>query len=146
MAQFPTYSFLYIEQIKWFQTFKEIIFDKVRFLYDDYNYYMKYPTSRLLNKTYVSIVNTMHELNQYIANVTQYIRSEERLYPNMTHKKTLEFVQQMADDYNSQLNTINIMYNTLHKLYKNSLPDLSIMIDRLERHVLQPDQERFCIH
>jgi hypothetical protein len=146
MAQFLPYSFAYVEQVQWFQIFKENIFEKIKFIYDDYNYYMKYPTSRQLNKTYTLIVDTIHELNKYLADVTQYIRSEERLYPNMTHKKTLTFVLQIAKEFKSHEDTINRMYYTIQKLYKHNIPAVPVMLDRLEPFVLQPDQEGFCIN
>jgi len=147
MAQFPLYSFVYIEQIQWYELFKDTLLEKIQCIYDDYNYYCNYPTNPQLNKTYNSIVDTMREVNQYVSDVTQYIRSEERLYPGITHKKTLTFLLQIANEINSHKKEVNRIHSKLSNLYMSSQQVIAIpIIEQYNSFFLNEEQEGFCIH
>jgi hypothetical protein len=147
MAQFPLYSFVYIEQIQWYELFKDTLLEKIQCIYDDYNYYCNYPTNPQLNKTYNSIVDTMREVNQYVSNVTQYIRLEEQLYPGITHKKTLTFLLQIANEINSHKKEVNSIHSKLSNLYMSSQQVIAIpIIEQYNSFFLNEEQEGFCIH
>jgi len=147
MAQFPLYSFVYIEQIQWYELFKDTLLEKIQCIYDDYNYYCNYPTNPQLNKTYNSIVDTMREVNQYVSDVTQYIRLEEQLYPGITHKKTLTFLLQIANEINSHKKEVNRIHSKLSDLYMSSQQVIAIpIIEQYNSFFLNEEQEGFCIH